>query len=123
MKRFPSDIVLALRRHWQILLLGILVVNFAVSKSRIDWTIVLVVTGILLNGIVTCANKGRMPVLTREDEDADSVTHQNMDRHTRLRFLADWIPLSDRRMISPGDVLLWTGLLARLIRSVPGLYA
>ena len=123
MKRFPSDFVLALRRHWQILLLAMLALNFSTSKSRIDWTIVLAATGILLNGIVTLANKGRMPVLTRENEDADSVTHKNMDRHTRLGFLADWIPLGDRMMFSPGDVFLWTGLSARLIRIVLGLYA
>ena len=123
MKCFPSDFVLALRRHWQILLLAILAVNFAVSKSRIDWTLVLAAAGILLNCIVVCANQGRMPVLTRENEDADSMTHKNMERHTRLRFLADWIPLGERLMISPGDVFLWTGLSARLIRIVFGLYA
>jgi hypothetical protein len=67
----------------------------------------LVGVGFLLNVLVIAANDGLMPVAAQWDEIPESSRDRckPIDQGTRLRLLADWIPLGSL-LISPGDVLV-----------------
>lgn len=65
--------------------------------------------GILLNLLVVLANGG-MPAATSEELIPDDLKphYRAIDASTRLRWLADWIPIGNR-LFSPGDLFVDAG--------------
>ena len=106
-------------------------VGLAVSAGLVAWFLLrnrgvrgtgLVAAGLLSNALVVGLN-GAMPVSVEAAGRAGTTTqhilvgddprHEIADRHTRLRWLGDVIPLRAPRwpeVVSPGDVLLAAGL-------------
>jgi len=71
--------------------------------------------GITLNRVEMAINHGQMPVHWMALRPCpwkfeDDMAHSCMDAHTRLKILADWIPVTEKGeykgVMSPGDVLI-----------------
>jgi hypothetical protein len=68
--------------------------------------------GILLNALVLAANNGQMPVLYPggcEVSLTNLLIHTCMTSGSRLKYLADWIIVNHTGIISPGDLMIWSG--------------
>jgi hypothetical protein len=100
---------------------SLVVLSFAAANMRVPG-MALIALGAAMNLTVVLANGG-MP-LSRDAlgraglEDpfiagSSPAVHRLLDDDTRLSFLGDVIPLPTpvRRVYSPGDLVLWTGLL------------
>jgi hypothetical protein len=105
-------VLLFARRHWPALLA---LAYFAWRATRADarrddpflWVcLALGAAGVGLNLLVILANGG-MPARVRDDEIPDDARphYRPIGRATRLRHLADWIPVG-HYLLSPGDVVL-----------------
>jgi hypothetical protein len=106
-------------------------IGLAVSAGLVAWFLTrnrgvrgtgLIALGLLSNALVVGLN-GAMPVSLEAAGRAGTTTqhiltgedqrHELADRHTRLRFLGDIIPLRAPRwpeVVSPGDILVAAGL-------------
>jgi hypothetical protein len=106
-------------------------VGLVVSAGLVAWFLLrnrgvrgtgLVATGLLCNAIVVGLN-GAMPVSVEAASQAGTTTqhiligddprHEIADRHSRLRFLGDVVPVRAPwrpEVVSPGDILVAAGL-------------
>ena len=102
------------------LLLGALALALVLSGAA-SWTLLLSALGILLNGIVSIVNGGKMPVMGARPnlELRPTRVHQIAQPQHRLLLFADWLHLGNARA-SIGDVLLALGLVMPLILYVTG---
>ncbi|MDO8515785.1 MAG: DUF5317 family protein [bacterium] len=84
----------------------------------IGWTlcaggIAVILAGSVLNSIAISVNGGKMPVHIRNALVAFLVKispkHRAMDRSTRFRFLCDWIYMGECRVLSIGDLFIYSG--------------
>ena len=82
------------------------------TEPRILVSYSLLGLGFFSNILVIVANKGHMPVSARPEELSKVTRDQTtpIDDDTRLRLLADWIPIG-RLLVSPGDILLGIGVI------------
>jgi hypothetical protein len=107
------------------------VVGLAVSAGLVGWFLLrnrgvrgtgLIAAGLLSNALVVGLN-GAMPVSVEAAGRAGTTTqhiligddqrHELADRHTRLRFLGDVVPLRAPHrpeVVSPGDILIAAGI-------------
>ncbi|HHV43141.1 MAG TPA: DUF5317 domain-containing protein [Firmicutes bacterium] len=105
----------------------------ALWANRHERAFVVIGLGVLLNGIVICANGGRMPVsidsleavglgeLGALLETGDYITHTKLTDASVLTFLADWlyIPGYKRaRVFSIGDVIISLGVFWLIQRAM-----
>lgn len=72
-----------------------------------------IVIGVALNIVAMIANRGKMPV-DSDGTPIDEPDHDAMHAQTRFRMLGDWIPFAGW-MHSPGDLLLYIGLLGIVV--------
>ncbi len=101
-------------RNWRMLIIvSIGIVIAAVSIRAGNWTLAFplsaIVVGVALNIVAMIANRGKMPADT-DGMPIDELNHETMHNETRFRILGDWIPCAGW-LLSPGDVLLYIGLL------------
>lgn len=94
----------------------------------------MIATGFFLNFIAILLNNGRIPVsgegLVLADqfdlydilENGNSITHVLMNENTKFPFLGDIIPFARPylfpKVVSIGDILIFTGLILFVIRTV-----
>lgn len=100
-----------------LLILGVL---FNINKTFMKFIFI----GILLNAMVIFSNGGKMPVAINGLKDIDNysqeidrdfdIKHKNIDKNTRLPYLADIIiipkPYPLARIISIGDIFIMLGV-------------
>jgi hypothetical protein len=64
--------------------------------------------GFGLNALVMAVNQNQMPVFIPNGcQPIADMIHSCMTPGTHLKFLADWIVLTDDLVASPGDLLVW----------------
>ena len=108
------------------LIVSVALVGWFLSRNRGIRGTGLVGLGLLCNALVVGLN-GAMPVsldaagragtTTQHIVSGDDARHELADRHTRLRWLGDVVPVRTPRrpeVVSPGDILVAAGL-AQLI--------
>jgi len=82
-----------------------------------EWYVSVTYLGALLNLLVLSVNGLRMPVKTDEISFDPWSMHKEMTEHTRLNALGDWMNIKVA-IVSPGDILIWSGLVAPLLYEV-----
>ena len=105
-------------RNWRmVIIVGVGFLIAAQSISTGNWIFAVpvsaIVIGVALNIVAMIANRGKMPVDT-DGEPIDEMNHDAIHDKTRFRILADRIPFAGW-LLSPGDILLWVGLLAVVV--------
>lgn len=88
-----------------------------VLRNHLQWRTMLMASsftylaGTLLNGVVVVANGLQMPVVGIFKATPGDYAHIPATSHTTFNWLGDWIQ-SSVGIASPGDMLVWAGVLA-----------
>lgn len=121
-----SILELAIRFNWLIVTISYMLLLYALTKNIHINAVGLVTLGVFLNFLVISANGWKMPVslwavdVTNLDSlkvllfDSEYLYHKAIDSTTRLKFLADVIPMPPPypkpRVFSIGDLAMGLGL-------------